>query len=147
MKQITLNNVPFERERAHNSGQHAERVFYYHVHGIDGYSLDNVSHTVRGDVLNMQVKTARATVCRGTDFNAYIAMEAAEQFVYVTKDCKYAVIMSRAEWVEFVGVFGYKDVASDKVTPIIRLKHESGHMLGYLGLSAHYTYQTAYGKR
>ena len=103
MKTITLN-TNFERTYK-NNGQHAEQVMRFTLTG-EICKADNVPHTEGGDIWDIQIKSARATVCKGTDLDAYLAMDGAERFAYVTKDFQTAYIMNREEWKEFVHEFG-----------------------------------------
>lgn len=102
-------NALFEVERLYkNAGQQAEYAYRVNATGERRYA-DNISATVRGDVGGLQVKSARATVCKGTDIRAHVAMDAAEGYVYITKDFKTAYTMTPAEFVEMVDLFGYVD--------------------------------------
>ena len=104
MTTITLNN---NIERTYkNNGQHAEQVIRFTLTG-EICKADNLRHDLGGDVLDIQVKSAKASVCRGRDLDAYLAVDGAHRYAYVTKDFATAYIMNRDEYKEFVHEFGY----------------------------------------
>lgn len=115
-----------------NHGQNAEQSVRFALTG-DLAKADNLAHDLGADCLTYQIKSARATVCKGLDLLAYLATDAATEFIYATKDGT-AYIMSRAEYVEFVGLFGTATRESHKNggTEKIRLKSESVALLAYL---------------
>lgn len=123
MTTIRLN--PIERIYK-NNGQHAEQVFRFTLTG-EIVKADNLNHTLGGDCLNIQVKSARATVCRGTDLNAYLELDGADKYAYVTTDFAIAYIMNRTEYTEFVNEFGTVTTESKKNggQTKIRLGHET----------------------
>ena len=131
MEKLTLN-TNFARVYA-NNGQHAEQVMRFTLTG-EICKADNLSHDKGGDVLDIQIKSARATVCKGTDLKAYLDLDGANRYAYVVNDFTAAYIMSRAEWVEFVNEFGtiaresQKNGGAEK----IRLGHESAKMREWL---------------
>lgn len=99
----------FDVERIYaNNGQHVEYSFRVNFTGERRYA-DNVSATVRGDVMDIQVKSARATACKGTDIRAHVAQDKAKRYAYVTKDFHTAYIMTPTEWIEMVETFGTLD--------------------------------------
>lgn len=105
MYKQALNEV--ERIYA-NNGQHAEYAFRVNMTGEYRYA-DNVSAMERGDVIDIQVKSARATVCKGADIEAHLRTDKAKRYAYVTKDFKTAYIMSPEEWLEMAKTFGTLD--------------------------------------
>ena len=121
-------------ERAYaNNGQEAERIFRYTLTGrIE--KADNVPHDKGADCLQYQVKSARATVCRGRDILAYLATDCATEYVYVTADLATAYIMSKTEYVAFVNEFGTLTRESTKNGghEKIRLGHETDRMREWL---------------
>ena len=131
MEKITLN-TNIARVYS-NNGQHAEQVMRFTLTG-EICKADNLSHDKGGDVLDIQIKSARATVCKGTDLKAYLDLDGANRYAYVVNDFTAAYIMSRAEWVEFVNEFGtiaresQKNGGAEK----IRLGHESAKMREWL---------------
>ena len=130
MKTITLAKL--DRQYA-NNGQEAERVFRYTLTG-EIAKADNLPHNLGADCLNYQVKSARATVCRGTDLEAYLATDKATEFAYVSADFTTAYIMSKAEYTEFVNQFGTVTTESAKNGGYrkIRLKAEGREMREWL---------------
>lgn len=68
-----------------NNGQHAEQIARYTLTGkIE--KADNKPFTVGGDVDDIQIKSARATICKGTDLDAHIAKDGAKRYGYVVSD-------------------------------------------------------------
>ena len=86
------------------NGQHAEQMFRFTLTG-EVCKADNVPFWVAADCLDFQVKSARATVCRGTDIAAHIARDAANRYAYVISDFSMAYIMTPTEWLEFTTLF------------------------------------------
>lgn len=102
MYSVKLNSN-FNRVYA-NNGQHAEQVARFTLTG-ELVKADNKPFTAGGDIGDLQVKSARATVCKGTDIKAHIELDGANRYGYVMKDLSKMVIMSSEEWVEFVNEF------------------------------------------
>lgn len=125
-------NLHFDRQYK-NAGQHAEQAFRFTMTGTL-FKADNLPHTLGGDCGNIQIKSARATVCKGTDLDAYLAIDGAERYAYITEDFQTAYIMSREEYREFVKAFGTVTRESTKNggAEKIRLKHESKEMREWL---------------
>lgn len=116
-----------------NKGQHAEQVMRYTLTGkIE--KADNKPHTLGGDCLDIQIKTAKATVCKGFDLDKYLDMDGAKRYAYVLADFSKAVIMSRTEWTEFVNTFAYKakESAKNGGGDKLRLLSESKRMIEWL---------------
>lgn len=114
-----------------NNGQHLEQCLRFTLTGkIE--KADNIAHDKGTDIGTYSVKSARATVCKGTDFEAYLATDKASEFIYVTKTL-IAYVMSRTLYAEFVRLFAYatEGSAKDKGTKL-RLKTESKAMLEWL---------------
>lgn len=111
MDKLALNNS-IERQYK-NNGQHAEQVIRFTLTG-EIQKADNLPHNLGGDVLDIQVKSAKATVCKGYDIDAYLALDGASRYAYVTKDFSTAYIMSREEYREFVNEFASKTRESTK---------------------------------
>lgn len=135
MTTITLNNK-IERQYK-NNGQHAEQVMRFTLTG-EIVKADNKSHKLGGDVLDIQIKSQKATVCKGYDINAYLALDGANRFAYVTSDFATAYVMSKAEYIEFVKEFGCKTRESTKNGggEKIQLLSESKRMLEWFGARA-----------
>lgn len=116
-----------------NNGQEAERVARFTLTG-ELAKADNLAHNLGADCLDIQIKSARATVCKGTDLEAYLNLDASNRFGYVTADFKVMYIMSRTEYTEFVNQFGTitKESGKNGGAEKIRLKHESKDMIEWL---------------
>ena len=116
-----------------NNGQEAERVFRFSYEG-KLCKADNLKHTDGADCDNIQIKSARASVCKGTDIYAYLAEDKAERFAYVVADFSVAYIMTKALYIEFVKTFGTVTRESEKNGGgvKIRLKSESKALLEWL---------------
>lgn len=127
-----INLTTIERMYA-NNGQEAERVFRYTYTG-ELTRADNVKHTDGADCDDIQIKSARASVCKGTDIEAYLEADAAKRFAYVIKDFTRAYIMDKITYIAFVKAFGTVTRESEKNggTTKIRLKSESRAMLEWL---------------
>lgn len=135
MTTIKLNN---SIERTYkNNGQHAEQVMRFTLTG-EICKADNLRHDLGGDVLDIQVKSAKASVCKGYDLDAYLAVDGASRYAYVTKDFTTAYIMNRNEYKEFVSEFGARTHESHKNGggEKIRLLDESKRMLEWFGARA-----------
>ena len=117
----------------YNIGQRAEFVMRYTATGKTERA-DNRKATESADLFDIQIKTAKATVCKGTDIAKYIDESKAERYAYARIDCSTAYIMTKAEFVEFLAKFGTKDKASAKNGggEVIRVKNESLKMLEWL---------------
>lgn len=115
-----------------NHGQNAEQSIRFALTG-EVTKADNLSHDKGADCLTYQIKSARATVCKGIDLEAYLANDGASEYIYGTKT-GVAYVMSRVEYIEFVAVFGTVTTESAKngSGSKIRLKHETSAMLAYL---------------
>ena len=116
-----------------NNGQEAERVFRYTYEGKI-CKADNLKHTEGADCDDIQIKSARATVCAGLDIEAYLLKDRAERFAYVVSDFSVAYIMTKALYIEFVKMFGTVTRESSKNGGgvKIRLKSESKALLQWL---------------
>lgn len=126
MTTLTLTDIP--RTYA-NNGQHLEQVFRYNLTG-EIAKADNLAHDKGTDLLHYSIKSARATVCKGTDLDTYLDTDKATEFVYITKALT-AYIMNRTEYTEFVNLFGTVTCESEKNGghTKIRLGHETAKML------------------
>ena len=115
-----------------NHGQASQQLFAYTLTG-ERQKADNIPHDKGADVLHYQVKSARATVCKGTDINAYLLTDKATEYAYVAKNGK-AYIMNKIEYIEFVEVFGTvtRESSRNGGATKIRLKSESVALLAYL---------------
>ena len=115
-----------------NNGQHLEQVFRFNLTG-EIVKADNIEHDKGTDFGNYSIKSARATVCKGTDLATYLDTDKATEFVYITKDLV-AYIMNRTEYTAFVETFGTVTTESAKNggQSKIRLKHETPALLEWL---------------
>ena len=128
-----LNIKVTEIERTYtNNGQHLEQCFRYTLTG-KVEKADNLAHDKGCDLFHYSIKSARATVCKGTDLTAYLDTDKATEFVYITKTLT-AYIMNRTEYTEFVNLFGTvtKESTKNGGHEKIRLGHESTKMLEWL---------------
>ena len=116
-----------------NNGQHAEQVARYTLTG-EVCKADNKPFTAGGDCGDIQIKSARATVCHGTDIKAHIAMDGANRYGYVNASFTVMYLMSAAEWFEFATLFGTVTRESGKNGGAIkmRLKAETRGMVEWL---------------
>jgi hypothetical protein len=116
----------------HNHGQNAEQSVRFTLTG-EIAKADNIAHDKSADCLNYQIKSARATVCKGTDLEAYLDRDASTAYIYATED-GIAYIMNRKEYTEFVKTFGTVTRESNKNGGMekIRLKHETSAMREWL---------------
>lgn len=116
-----------------NNGQEAERVFRFTMTG-ELAKADNIRHDAGTDCGEYQVKSARATICRGTDIAAYVATEKATKFAYISADFSTAYIMSREEYIAFATKFGTVTTESEKNGGYqkVRLKAEGTEMREWL---------------
>ena len=126
-----MNLTPIERTYT-NNGQHLEQTFRFNLTG-NIEKADNIAHDKGTDFGNYSIKSARATVCKGTDINAYLDTDKATEFVYITKDLT-AYIMNRTEYTAFVETFGTVTCESAKNGGHLktRLGHETTKMLEWL---------------
>ena len=132
-----MKNFHFEYlNNYRNHGQDAEQSIRFALTG-EICKADNLRHDLGADCLNFQIKSARATVCKGTDLEAYLDRDASTAYIYATNDGT-AYIMDRAEYTEFVKAFGTvtRESASNGGAEKIRLGHESGKMLEWFGARA-----------
>lgn len=116
-----------------NNGQHAEQVVKYNLLGTIE-KADNTPFYKSGDINNLQIKSARATVCKGLDLFEHLAKDKATNYGYVIKDFSKMFVMNRAEYIEFVTIFGTVTRESTKNgrAEKIRLKSESRAMVKWL---------------
>lgn len=130
MTKISMNSIP--RVYA-NAGQHAEQVARFTLTGkIE--KADNKPFTAGGDCGDLQIKSARATICKGTDLGKHLEQDGANRYGYVVADFSLMYVMEIAEYIEFVNRFGTVTRESKKNggNEKIRLKHESQEMREWL---------------
>lgn len=115
-----------------NHGQNAEQSIRFALTG-EISKADNVEHSKGADCLNYQIKSARATVCKGSNLKQYLDIDASSEYIYATKSGT-AYVMSRDEYEQFCTEFGtitresQKNGGGEK----IRLKHETSKMIEWL---------------
>ena len=116
-----------------NNGQHAEQVFRFTLSG-EIVKADNKPAELCGDYLDIQIKSARATVCNGDNLIAYLEMDSANRYAYVVKDFSIAYLMNKTEWKVFCEHFGRIEQNSQKNggKVKIRLTHEGYEMREWL---------------
>lgn len=116
-----------------NNGQHAEQVVRFTLTG-EISKADNIPYDKGADINDLQIKSARASVCKGTDLLEYLARDKATRYGYVTSDFTKMYIMNRAEYILFVVNFGTvtKDSLKNGGHSKIKLKGESRNLLKWL---------------
>lgn len=116
-----------------NNGQHAEQVFRYTMSGCI-YKADNKPSTECGDYEDIQIKSARATICKGKDIASHLTTDKAERYAYITADFKTAYIMSKIEYLTFATLFATltKESLKNGGAEKLRFKSESKAMLEWL---------------
>lgn len=134
MKVITLKTLPIERQYK-NNGQHAEQVARYTLTGKI-MKADNKEHRIATDVLNIQIKSARATICKGTDLIKYVREDKATYFGYVNKDFSKMYIMNKLEYIAFCFKFMIKDTESKTKETKLRLSKAIETIERYLAIKA-----------
>jgi len=115
-----------------NHGQNAEQSVRFTLTG-EVCKADNLRHDLGADCLNFQIKSARATVCKGTNLTAYLDTDVSTAYIYATKDGT-AYIMNRAEYERFCEKFARVAIESAKNGghAKLRLGHESKEMKEWL---------------
>ena len=127
MKAIQLIDVA---ERMYtNNGQHLEQIFRYNMNK----KICKADNRPGADYEDIQIKSARATICKGTDIESHIKNDVAKRYVYITKSLV-AYEMSKKEYLEFVIKFATLTRESTKNggQEKMRLKTESKEMLEWL---------------
>lgn len=116
-----------------NSGQHAEQLVKYNLLGTIE-KADNTPYYKAGDCGSLQIKSARATICKGTDLLKHLEKDKATEYGYVTADFSIMYVMNRKEYIEFVATFGTitRDSQKNGGAEKIRLKSESKAMREWL---------------
>ena len=119
-----------------NNGQNLEQSIRKALTG-KLEKADNIAYDKEADCLNYQIKSARATVCKGTDLKAYLALDASTAYIYATKN-GIAYIMSRETYIEFCETFGTitRDSTKNGGKAKIRLGHETKALIEWLNARA-----------
>lgn len=115
------------------NGQHAEQVARYTLTG-EIARADYTPFWVSGDIGDIQIKSAKATICQGTDIAEHLKRDKANRYGYVIKDFSKMFLMSKEEYLEFSTRFSYQTTESQKNGGKIkmRFKFESKEMIEYL---------------
>lgn len=115
-----------------NNGQALEQEFRYKRTGLI-MKADNLKATEGCDLEGYSIKSARATICKGTDLIKHLEQDKATGFIYLTRT-KIAYIMNKNEYIDFVSTFGTIDTDSKKNNggKKIRLGRETSKMLQWL---------------
>lgn len=131
MTTLTLN-TNFERTYK-NNGQHLEQVVRFTLTG-EIVKADNRPAEECGDIWDIQVKSPKATACKGHDIDAYLERDAANRYCFVLKSEPIAYMMSKAEWKTFLQEFAFPSRASEKCGgySIIKILDESRRMREWL---------------
>ena len=130
MYSIALKSI----ERTYkNNGQHAEQIARFTLTG-EIVKADNKPFTVGADCLDIQIKSARATICKGTDIEKHLRVDKANRYGYVLKDFSTMYIMTKAEYYRFASLFSTKTRESEKNggAEKLRFKDETAEMLKWL---------------
>ena len=116
-----------------NNGQHAEQVVRYNLLGTIE-KADNTPYYKSGDINELQIKSAKATICKGLDLLEHLKKDKATSYGYVIKDFSKMFVMNRKEYIEFVTIFGTvtRESAKNGGAEKIRLKSESRAMIEWL---------------
>lgn len=134
MNTIALKLLPTRTYK--NFGQHAEQVVRFTLTN-EICKADNKKFDEATDVLDMQIKTAKATICKGStkeEIIAHIENEKAKKFGYVKKDLTCMYVMNKKEYAEFIFNFSYTTTESAKNGGKVktRLYDESKKMIEWL---------------
>ena len=115
-----------------NHGQNAEQSVRFELTG-EVAKADNVRYDLGADCLNYQIKSARATICKGTDLRAYLELDASTAYIYASND-GIAYVMTKAEYIEFCESFTTvtTDSAKNGSNAKLRLKSEGKAMREWL---------------
>ena len=115
-----------------NHGQNAEQSIRFALAG-KVEKPDNVRYDKGTDCLDFQIKSSRATVCKGLNIAEHIAHEKASRFIYATND-GIAYIMDGAEYLVFCELFATatRESKANGGAEKMRLKAENKAMIEWL---------------
>lgn len=115
-----------------NHGQNAEQSVRFELTG-EIAKADNIRYDLGTDCLNYQIKSARATICKGTDLRAYLELDASTAYIYADNNGT-AWVMTKAEYIEFCERFSTvtTDSAKNSNNVKLRLKSEGKAMREWL---------------
>lgn len=129
---MTVFTITEEFTSYANNGQRKEQNLRFALTGkIE--KADNIPFDVKADCLDIQIKSARATICKGTDIETALLHDKATRYAYITKD--YTVyLMDKSEYIAFAKANGTvtNDSAKNGGGVKTRFKHESVALLKWL---------------
>lgn len=130
MNKLTLKQIT---RTAKNNGIHKEQTYEFTKVGTIS-NHDNKPFWLGGDVGDVQVKSSRATVCKGYDIRKHVEMDGATSYAYVNETATVAYEMNATEYIAFVEMFSIKDRESGKNggAEKLRLKKENKKMVEWL---------------
>jgi hypothetical protein len=125
--------VPLTERMYANNGQHLEQIYRFNKSG----KICKADNIKGADYEDIQIKSARATICKGTDLKSHIENDVAKRYVYITKSLV-AYEMSKSEYLEFTMMFATLTRESSKNGggEKMRLKSESKAMIEWLRAKA-----------
>lgn len=118
-----------------NGGQKIEQSIRYALTGKI-IKADNLPATIGADCNGYQIKSARATICKGDHLGAvrpWVCFERCNGYIYGTQDGT-AYIMTKKEYMDFAITFGTitRDSQKNGGASKIRFGHETQKMREYL---------------
>lgn len=125
--------IPMTERQYPNNGQHFEQTYRFNKSG----KICKADNRPGADYEDIQIKSARATICKGTDLKSHIENDVARRYVYITKSL-IAYEMNKAEYLEFTMIFATVTRESQKNGGALkmRLKSESREMIEWLKAKA-----------
>ena len=129
---MTATQYTYINSEYKNNGQRLEQIARFNLTGKI-IKADNRKATECSDCNGFQIKSARATICKGTDIKAHIESDAAQAYIYITAEL-IAYTMSKSEYFEFTTKFATLTRESPKNGGAVkmRLKSESRVMIEWL---------------
>ena len=129
IEKIALKPLPFTTYK--NNGQNKEQIARYTLTGKIEKADNRKGDT---DVFDIQLKSAKATICNGTDYVTAIQNNKAKRFGYILKTCDTMYIMNKQEFIEFTSLFLQYDRASTQNGggAVVRLRTCEGKMVQWL---------------
>ena len=126
MKATPYTDIPREYP---NNGQHKEQVCRFNLSG----KILKADNKKGCDYKDIQIKSARATICKGTDIRAHVMRDEARRYIYVTNDLV-GYEMSKEEYIEFCEKFATvtRESSRNGGATKTRLKHEGKEMTEWL---------------
>lgn len=118
---IELKEIPRVYKIA---GQHAEQKARFTLTG-EIKKADNIPFTVGGDCLDIQIKSARATICKGVDIRNHIAHDGAKRYGYVVADFSVMYLMTATEYFDFATTFATVTTESEKNGGAVKTRFKS----------------------